>query len=233
MSRDQRNPHLLTIPSVGFIVPNMGMTRQAARGRNSPAIITVGDALFSKVQQRVLGVLFGNVSRSFYANEIIALADSGTGAVQRELAKLEKSGLVTVTRVGNQRHYQANSAAAVFKPLRELVLKTSGVGDVLRAALAPVADDIRAAFVYGSFSKGDDRATSDIDVMVVSDTLSYGDVFELLENASKRTGRTINPTLYSMQELTKRLRSRNSFVTRVVAQPKIWLIGTEDDLKPR
>ena len=215
------------------MIPNMGMTRQESEGRDSAATITVGDALFSKVQQRVLGVLFGNAARSFYANEIIALADSGTGAVQRELAKLEKSGLVTVTRVGNQRHYQANSAAAVFKPLRELVLKTSGVGDVLRAALAPAAEEIRAAFVYGSVSKGDDRAASDIDVMVVSDTLSYGDVFELLENASKRTGRTINPTLYSTQELTKRLRSRNSFITRVVAQPKIWLIGTEDDLASR
>lgn len=215
------------------MIPNMGMTRQESEGRDSAATITVGDALFSKVQQRVLGVLFGNAARSFYANEIIALADSGTGAVQRELAKLEKSGLVTVTRVGNQRHYQANSAAAVFKPLRELVLKTSGVGDVLRAALAPAAEEIRAAFVYGSVSKGDDRAASDIDVMVVSDTLSYGDVFELLENASKRTGRTINPTLYSTRELTKRLRSRNSFITRVVAQPKIWLIGTEDDLASR
>lgn len=215
------------------MIPNMGMTRQESGGRDSAATITVGDALFSKVQQRVLGVLFGNAARSFYANEIIALADSGTGAVQRELAKLEKSGLVTVTRVGNQRHYQANSAAAVFKPLRELVLKTSGIGDVLRAALAPAAEEIRAAFVYSSVSKGDDRAASDIDVMVVSDTLSYGDVFELLENASKRTGRTINPTLYSIQELTKRLRSRNSFITRVVAQPKIWLIGTEDDIASR
>lgn len=215
------------------MIPNMGMTRKPPGGLNSAAAITVGDALFSKVQQRVLGVLFGNAARSFYANEIIALADSGTGAVQRELAKLERSGLVTVSRVGNQRHYKANSAAPVYKPLRELVLKTSGLGDVLKAALAPAANDIRAAFVYGSVSKGDDRAVSDIDVLVVSDTLSYADVFELLEPASRRTGRTISPTLYSMQELTKRLRGRNSFVTRVVAQPKIWLIGTEDDIKPR
>lgn len=204
-----------------------------ARGRRTARTTGVGDALFSKVQQRVLGVLFGNAGRSFYANEIIALADSGTGAVQRELTKLEKAGLATVTRVGNQRHYQANAAAAVFKPLRDIVLKTSGVADVLKAALSPAASAIRVAFVYGSVSKGEDRANSDIDVMVVSDSLSYGDLFELLENASKRMGKTINPTLYSTQELTKRLRSRNSFVARVLAQPKIWLIGAEGDIAPR
>jgi len=220
---------VLTIPSLGFIVPNMGIARGAQR-IDGARTTSVGDALFSKVQQRVLGVLFGNSRRSFYANEIIALANSGTGAVQRELAKLESAGLVTVTPVGNQRHYQANSAAAVFKPLRELVLKTSGVADILRAALAPAATTIRAAFVYGSVSKGEDRATSDIDVMIVSDTLVYGELFELLEKASRRIGRSINPTIYSTRELTKRLRNRNAFVTRILAQPKIWLIGTENDV---
>ena len=210
----------------------MGIQKSTPR-RRAARTTSVGDALFSKVKQRVLGVLFGNAGRSFYANEIIALADSGTGAVQRELTRLEKAGLVTVTRIGNQRHYQANAAAAVFKPLRDLVLKTSGVADVLKAALSPAAAAICAAFVYGSVSKGEDRATSDIDVMVVSDALLYGDLFELLENASRRMGRTINPTLYSTHELAKRLHSRNSFLTRVLAQPKIWLIGTEDDIAAR
>lgn len=207
----------------------MGITR-GARKTNGAGAISVSDALFSKAQQRVLGVLFGNPGRTFYANEIIALANSGTGAVQRELAKLESAGLVTVTRVGNQRHYKANPATPVFKALRELVLKTSGVADILRAALAPAATAIRAAFVYGSVAKGRDRATSDIDVMIVSDTLAYSELFELLENASRRLGRSINPTIYSTRELTKRLRTRNAFVTRILAQQKIWLIGSEDDI---
>jgi len=194
---------------------------------------TVADALFSKVQQRVLSVLFGNADRSFYANEIIALADSGNGAVQRELAKLERAGLVTVTRIGNQRHYQANAAAAIFAPLRDIMLKTTGLADVLRAALVPVAADVSAAFVYGSVSKGEENATSDIDIMIVSDKLSYGDLFRFLEDAAKRLGRPINPTMYSKQELTKRIRARNSFVSRVLAQPKIWLIGGENDIAAR
>ena len=111
----------LIIPNTGFIIPSMGMSMLSnTRSPDSG----VADALFTKVQQRVLAVLFGNTGRSFYANEIIRLVGSGTGAVQRELARLEMAGLVTVTRVGKQKHYQANSAAPVFEELRSLVLKT-------------------------------------------------------------------------------------------------------------
>ena len=154
----------------------------------------------------------------------------GTGAVQRELARLEGAALVTVRRVGKQKHYQANAAAPVFEPLRELILKTSGMADVLLAALAPAAPEIRAAFVYGSVAKGEDSATSDVDLMVISDSLAYADVFALLEGATNQLGRDVNPTVYSSTELATRVRQKNSFVTRVLAQPKIWLIGGEDDL---
>lgn len=174
-----------------------------------------------------MAVLFGNPGRSFYANEVIALAGSGTGAVQRELARLEAAGLVTVTRVGNQKHYQANTASPVFEELRGLVLKTSGLADVLRAALAPLAAQIDTAFVYGSIAKGQDTAKSDIDLMVVSDTLSYADLFTVLEEATNRLGRTVNPTVYSSQELAKRIQQDNAFVVRVQQQPKLWVIGEE------
>src|SRR3990172_13373605 len=109
----------------------MGTKRPQPQRVKTPSS-SLADALFAKAQQRVLGVLFGNPSRSFYANEIIALAGSGTGAVQRELARLEAAGLVTVTRVGKQKHYQANRAAPVYEELRGLVLKSSGLIDVLR-----------------------------------------------------------------------------------------------------
>jgi predicted nucleotidyltransferase len=203
------------------------------KGKTISSTSGIADALFTKSQQRVLGLLFGNPTRTFYANEIIALAGSGTGAVQRELAKLEKAGLVTVQRVGNQRHYRANTDAPVFKPLRQLVLKTSGLGDILRGALVPLAPQIRAAFVFGSVAKGNDTATSDVDLMVISDTLAYADLFAALEDASKRLDRKVNPTLYSRDELAHRLRNRNSFVTRTLAQQKIWVIGDEDDLSAR
>jgi predicted nucleotidyltransferase len=190
----------------------------------------LADALFAKVQQRVLAVLFGNPQRSFYANEVISLARSGTGAVQRELARLEASGLVTVTRVGKQRHYQANANSPVFEELRALVLKTVGLTDVLRSALAPVSGSIRAAFIYGSIAKGEDTAASDIDLMVVSDHLTYADLFATLEEASVQLGRKVAPTIYSAKELSSLVKRDNAFVTRVLAQPKLWLIGGESDL---
>jgi predicted nucleotidyltransferase len=111
----------------------MGIKKRKLRSR-APVRSEVADALFTKVQQRVLAVLFENHERSFYANELIALACSGSGAVQRELAQLEAAELVTITRVGNQKHYQANASAPIFEELRGLVLKTSGKVDLLRAA---------------------------------------------------------------------------------------------------
>ena len=188
----------------------------------------MASALFSKVRQRVLAVLFGNPHRSFYANELIALAQSGTGAVQRELAALSAAGLLTVKRQGNQKHYQANADAPVFAELRGLVLKTMGLADVLRAALTPLAPQIELAFVYGSVAKQQDTADSDIDVLIVSTGLGYADVFGTLESATATLGRKVNPTLYTPAEMTKRMSQDNAFVTRVLRQPKIWLIGNEE-----
>src|SRR2546421_9785348 len=190
----------------------------------------LGSALFTKVQQKLLAALYGNPARTFYANELIHLARSGTGAVQRELARLEAVGLITATRVGNQKHYRANTNAVVFEELRGLVLKTFGLADVLRAALAPLAPNIRAAFIYGSIAKREDSATSDIDLMIVSDTVSYAELFAALEDASNRLGRKISPTVYSPEDVANRIAENNAFVTRVMSQPKIWLIGEDRDV---
>ncbi|MGA9024912.1 MAG: hypothetical protein WB440_02545 [Steroidobacteraceae bacterium] len=202
-----------------------------ARSNNVPAAVSgVADALFSKVQQRVLAVLFGNHSRSFYANELIALAGSGSGAVQRELTQLAAAGLVTVSRIGNQKHYQANPSAPVFEELRGLVLKTSGLVDVLRSALAPLAGQIHLAFVFGSVAKSKDTAAGDIDLLIVSDTIAYGELIAALEPATNRLRRSVNPTLYSRSEMDSRLRAGNPFIKRVLAQPKLWVIGEVDGL---
>ncbi len=190
----------------------------------------LADALFPKVRQRVLAVLFGTPDRSFYANEVIALAQSGTGAVQRELAGLSEAGLLTVRKQGNQKHYQANAGAPVFAELRGLVLKTMGLADVLRTALAPLAAQVDAAFIYGSVARQQDTAHSDVDVMIVSSTLGYGEVFGALESATLSLGRKVNPTLYTAADWTKRMEQDSAFVTRVWQQPKIWLLGNEAQL---
>jgi len=201
----------------------MGIIQTSAAG--------LSDALFAKTQRRVLGLLFGNPDRSYFANEIVRLAESGIGAVHRELATLEASGLVTATRIGNQKHYQANRASPIFKELRGIVVKTFGVADVLREALAPLAAKIRAAFIYGSVAKGSDTAASDVDLLVVSDEVSYSDLFALAAETERRLGRKVNPTFYTPAELRQKLAARNAFATRVLERPKVFVIGSENDLR--
>ena len=190
---------------------------------------SLSDALFSKTQQRVLGVLFGRPNQSFFANEIIRLAGGGFGAVHRELASLETAGLVTVTRIGNQKHYQANREAPIYEELRGIVLKTVGLADVLRKALAPLAPHIHAAFVYGSVAKGTDTARSDIDLRGVADEVEYGDVFKVASGAEAILGRKINPTVLTSRELKKES-AEDGFHSRVLAQPKIFVIGSGHEL---
>lgn len=202
-------------------MPNMGWTSSSASGG-------LASALFSGTKQRVLGLLFGQPSRSFYASELIQLVGSGSGAVQRELANLVQSGLVTVRPIGNQKHFQANPASPIFAELCGIVQKTTGLADPLRDALQPLAGRIDAAFVYGSVAKQADTAASDIDLMILSDDLTYGDVFGALEAASVTLGRPVNPTLLNRAELAKRLANQESFMTRVLQQPKVWIIGGED-----
>ena len=191
---------------------------------------SLGDALFSGVQQRVLGVLFGMPDKSFYRNELMRLAGSGKGALQRELDRLKQSGLVTVRPVGNQKHYQANKDAPIFEELRGIVVKTFGVADVLRKALAPLAKEITAAFVFGSIAKKSDTSASDIDVFVISDKLGYQELIKALLPVEAALGRKINPTIHSRAELARKRKERASFVVRVLEQPKIFLIGSESDL---
>jgi predicted nucleotidyltransferase len=214
------------MPISGMIMPILGVMAGSRKSRRK----SLADALLTKTQQRILGALFGQPERSFYASELIRDAGTGSGAAQRELAKLEGSGLISARRIGNQKHYQANAASPLFSELRGIVVKTIGLVEPLRQALKPIEPKIHAAFVYGSVAKGSDQATSDIDLMVVSDTLSYGDVFGALDKVSRTLGRTVNPTVYSRAEFSKRTKADNAFVSRVLEGPKVWVIGVGDSV---
>jgi predicted nucleotidyltransferase len=208
----------------------MGTKRRSGARAAPPQILSMADALFSGTQQRVLGLIFGQPARSYYATELITLAAIGSGAVQRELARLERSALVIVRSVGNQKHYQANADAPLFAELCGIVHKTIGLADPLREALRPFESQIDAAFVYGSVAKNRDTANSDVDVMVISDELTYGDVFAALEDVRGRLSRPINPTILSRKELAKRVRADSAFLGRTLSQAKIWLFGGKDAL---
>jgi len=220
------------MPKMGSIVPIMGTIKDVNRilSTGKSGTTSLGNALFTTTQQRVLGYLFGQPTRSFFANELIGLTRSGSGAVQRELKRLVESGLVTVRPVGNQKHFQANPDAPIFSELTGIVLKTFGLAMPLREALDPLDDRIQASFIYGSVAKQTDTVGSDIDILVLSDSLSYADVMAALAPLEDRLGRQVNPTLYSSKDLKRRFHEGNAFVVRILAQPKIWLKGNENDL---
>jgi hypothetical protein len=194
----------------------------------------IGDALFSKTQQAVLRLLYGQPGRTFFAKELIGLAKMGSGTVQRELERLTAAGLIMVHSIGNQRHYQANPRAPIFDELRAIVFKTFGVADHLREALAPLAGRIQAAFIYGSVARGTDTARSDIDVMILAEDISFPEVLSAISLVEQDVGRPANPAMYGIAEWRRKLEDKGGFLQRVMKQPRIFLIGADDDLpQPR
>ena len=197
----------------------------------APTDISLSSALFSNVQKRLLALLFGRPERSFYMSEIVRTIRSGTGAVERELQRLHRSGLVSMERIGNQKHYRANNESPIFNELHSIVQKTVGLTEPLRDALEPFANKIAIAFVYGSVAKQTDTAQSDIDLMIVADDVTYSDLFEHLQKAEALLGRPVNPTILDKEAWRRRRLTKNAFVEKVAGQPKIFILGSEADLE--
>lgn len=204
------------------MIPNMGI----------PVSVSLSNALFSKVQQRVLGLIFGQPERSFYTSEIVRTVHSGTGAVTRELSRLERSGLVSVERVGNQKHYRANRESPIFEELQSLVIKTVALVDPIRKSLAHYSDKIKAAFIYGSVAKGTDTARSDIDLIIVGDELDYSDLYSAVQDAEGALHRKIDPIFLSAKDWQRKIAEKGSLVSKINASPKIFVMGSEKDLRP-
>jgi predicted nucleotidyltransferase len=196
----------------------------------NPVPSNLAGALFSRVQTRVLGIIFGRPDQQFQLTEIISRAGSGRGAVQRELEKLTEVGIVATAAYGNRKLYHANRKSPVFKELHQLVLKTVGIVDPLREALTPYRESIASAFVYGSIAKGKDTAKSDIDVMIIADGLAYSEVFSALQKAEKHLARPVNPNLMAVGEWVKKVKAKSPFVTKILRQSKFFVFGTEDEL---
>jgi predicted nucleotidyltransferase len=207
-------------------MPNMGTVPKKRA-------TSLADALFSATQQRVLALFFGHADRSFIQQELIDRAGSGSGAVRRELARLVDSGLVTVTIIGSQKHYRANRHAPIFVELRGLITKTVALVDPLRAALRPLSKRIDIAIVYGSVAKGEARADSDVDLLVVASDLTLEELFARLAPAEKRLGRKIHPTLYRPADYAKRRQNSAPFLRKVLAGEHIVLMGSIDDGESR
>lgn len=189
----------------------------------------IGDALFTKAQQKVLALLFGQADRSFYLNEVVRHAAMGRGVISRELSKLCDAGLLVVTKKGNQNHYQANAASPIFNELKQIIQKTMGVTGVLQQGLADLLPNLEYAFIYGSIAKGEDHAGSDVDVMLVGENLNYSEIMQLLDPVEMQLQRAVNPTLYSPAEFTERLAQGQNFLTKVMQQTRIDLLSKSQE----
>ena len=209
---------------MGIIIPIMGSTK-------STVISGLSSALFGETRQAVLGLLFGHPDERFYQNQIITALGLGSGAVQRELSRLTEAGILTRAVEGHQKYYQANKDCPIFEELRGLTRKTVGTPTIISEALSLIASKIKLAFIYGSVAKGSENKESDIDLMVVSDEIAVLQLSKALTKAQTELRREINPTLYSVEEFSSKIAAKHHFLTSVIRQPKVFLIGDEGELK--
>lgn len=185
--------------------------------------------LLGKTRSSVLGTLLLRPDISLHVHELARLTGASPGSLHRDLRAMAQLGLLVRQEVGRQVHYCANMDSPIFSELAGLLRKTAGLVDLVREALATWVDQIEFAFVYGSMARGEEHAASDVDIMIVG-TLEYPEAVLALDAAARQLRRDVNPTIYTRTELQARARNENAFVTRVLAGPKLWLYGSEQDL---
>ena len=191
---------------------------------------TLSSVLFTEYRGRVLGLLLLHPERSYYLREIARLTATLPGTLKREMDKLCEVGLLTVKKVGNQNHYQANRECPIYEDLSNVLRKTSGLSDVLIAALLPLSKKLQSAFVFGSVASGQVNAKSDIDLMLIGD-VSYAEVVPLLHPLQEQLGREIDPKIYADKEWNKLMQDNGAFVHDVLSKPKLFIIGNEQQLQ--
>jgi uncharacterized protein len=211
---------LQLVPDLGTNVPIMGT--YARQG-------DLAAALFGKARRELLALFFVHADKSFYLRQVVRHAGAGIGSIQRELKRLADVGILVRSVRGRQVYYQANQHCPIFAELQGLLVKTAGVADVLRAALVNLADRIRIAFVYGSMAKGSARSGSDVDVLVVGE-VTFAELVSALGSAQERLGRDVNPSAYPQTEFCRKLAEGHHFLSSVIREPKVFLVGGEHEL---
>lgn len=188
-----------------------------------------GSALFGKTRRAVLSVLYTHPDESFYLREIVRATNAGMGAVQREVKQLLEAGIIQRETRGNQVYYRADKNCPIFEELKNMMIKTSGIGDVLKVSLQELSDRITVAFVYGSAADGSIQRESDIDIMIVGN-VTFGEVTSALGPAQDTLSREINPSVYSLEEFREKVAAGHHFLKSVLASDKFFLIGDADEL---
>lgn len=184
----------------------------------------------SKLRSRLIGWMMTHVDERFFVRQLTTILDEDSTNVSRELARLARMGILTTQKEGRQKYYQVNRDCFIFPELRGLAVKTVGLGDVLRQSLSQLSERIRLAFIYGSFARGQDGKDSDVDVMVIGEA-SFAEVVDALDNAQQDLGREINPTVYPNGEFREKILSGNHFLTSLMNEPMIFIIGDKHELE--
>jgi predicted nucleotidyltransferase len=210
---------LSSVPNIGTIVPGMGTQ-----------VLSLSKVLFGQSRRAILALLFGHADEQFYLREIARRAGTGIGATQRELGQLTDAGLLHRLRRGNQVYYRANRENPIFEELKSILAKTSGIRDTLQEGLARLADRVKLAFVYGSIARGEEKASSDVDLMVVG-SVSFQDVVAALSEIERKLGREVNPTVFGPREFREKLAAKNHFLSSVAKEKKLFVIGDESEFR--
>lgn len=195
----------------------------------TPPVGNEPSALFGRTRNAVLGLLFTHPDETFYVREIVRAADSGLGSVQRELRHLERAGILKRTAKDRRVFYQANPQCPIFEEIKGLVAKTVGGVDILARALSSLGARIKVAFIYGSMARGEQRRGSDVDVFIIGDA-SFGEAVEALTPAQEKLAREINPVVYPLSEFREKVLQKHYFITSVLRDPKLFLVGDEREL---
>jgi predicted nucleotidyltransferase len=191
---------------------------------------SVENLIFGQTRGRLLALLYGAPEESFFVRRIARQIATSAGSVQRELALLTQAGLINRSALGVQVFYRANRDHPVFPELSALLAKTTGVFGLLQTALAPLTDRIDFAVVYGSFARGEDRATSDVDLMLVG-SVTLDEILDAVGPTEKYLRRSVNPTIYSLRDLKRKFRSGNHFFESLKQSKKVFLIGDENEFR--
>lgn len=187
------------------------------------------DILFPEARKRVLALLLLDPENRLHVREIARVTGTSPGTLARELTRLNEAGLLTRERTGNQLHYGANTASPIYPELASILRKTAGWPRALREALAPLAERLQLAFVFGSMAAGTAGPDSDIDLLLVGDGIGFAEVVTLLHPLEASLGREISPKLYSAGEWQRLAHANGGFYRDVMAKPRLFLIGGDDE----
>ena len=186
------------------------------------------DIVSSRVKAEILRLLFGLRPPELHLRELVRQSSLALGTVQQELQRLTRIGLVIARKDGNRVYYRANPQHPVYGELRSLVLKTNGLAGVLSLVLQD--REVLLAFIFGSVARGEARAESDVDLMIIG-SIGLRRLTGLLSGVAERLGREINPHILTLEEFKARKRNADHFVTSILAAPKLFVKGTEDELE--